>query len=293
VIVPTRALAERRALIRRALASVLNQQNVRALPIVIINGSSVDASVARELAGDPRLRVRTLKSEPSSPGDYALPAALRAGRALVDTPFFAQLDDDDILLPGALAARLHAIRDGYDAVVSNGIRRNQQGDTVHLADVAAISWDPVRALKRSNWLLPGSWLCRTDHVPPSLFDDIPAYLECTCLALRFATHCKLRFLAEPTVVWHTDTPGAVTRSREYVLGQTEALQSILRLEMPEDVRVDFQRKLSSSCHECCELLLREGDLRGAWRWHVRSLRHPGGLRHLAFTLKLLRSVRLA
>ncbi|MGH7506143.1 MAG: glycosyltransferase family 2 protein [Longimicrobiales bacterium] len=283
VIMPTRALPERAALLRRALESVLAQQCVHVAPIVVINGTAADPSLVRELRADRLLRVVALERAD-------LPAALCAGRALVDTPFFAALDDDDLLLPGALAARVAAVEaePGFDAVVSNGLRRDLRRDVLHLTDITRIERDPVGALPRSNWLLPGSWLCRSEKVGPWLFEGMPQYLECTYLALRLATRSRLQFLDEPTVIWHVDTPASVSRSRDYILGQVPALLRILELDMPAGVRTEFRAKLSYACHAIAYLHLTEGAVGKAWSWHLRSLREPRGWRHLPFTRKLLR-----
>jgi hypothetical protein len=120
---------------------------------------------------------------------------------------------------------------------------------------------------------------------------MPRYLENTYLALRLATHCRVRIMAEPTIVWNTDTPLSVTRSREYTLGQVAALERILELDMPADVRASFRRAISLACHANAELCMREGDIDQASAWHRRSLREPGGWRHLLFTRQLLRLPR--
>ena len=49
--------------------------------------------------------------------------------------------------------------------------------------------------KADNWLLPGSWLCRTEAAGPKFFDGMPRFLECTYLGLRFAAECRIRCLA--------------------------------------------------------------------------------------------------
>jgi hypothetical protein len=264
----------------------MTQSGIRVVPLVIINGQSADPAITHELRADRRLRVFAI--EPPS-----LPAALLAGRKLVDTPFFSELDDDDILLPGALAARLHVLEQdsACGAVISNGFRRNGDGDTLHITDVAFVERDPVRALLRNNWLLPGSWLCRSDTVGPNILAGMPKYFECTYLALQLATHCRIRILAEPTVVWHTDAPLQVTRSRDYILGQVPALRRILELELPDDVRAEFRSRMAQACHAAAELHLREGALADAWSWYFRSLKEPGGWRYLSFVHRLVRGAR--
>jgi glycosyltransferase involved in cell wall biosynthesis len=279
---PTRCRRERRALLVRALQSVLGQDGVRAIPLLVINGPDRDPAVTRELRSDHRLRVTTLD-------DASLPAALLTGRGMVDTPWFAELDDDDLLLPGALSRRVQALESGpeYDAVVTNGVKRAATGDTLNIPDTSVVLGDPLRALSHQNWLLPGSYLCRTDTVGPELFEGMPRYLECTYLAIRLATDYRLQFLDCPTVVWHTNTPRSESKSREYVLGQVAAIRQLLELGLPSDVRAQLRRRVSNASHDIARLHLREKNLGEAWRWHLRSLRQAGGWRHIGLARRLV------
>jgi glycosyltransferase involved in cell wall biosynthesis len=283
VIVPTRALAGRAAVVRRSITSLLAQQDVTVAPIVVINGPDGDDALVRELHSDPRLRVVTLASAD-------LPAALRAGREHVRTPFFAELDDDDELMPDALARRVAILESdaSCDVVITNGYRQDRTTQCLHVEDAAAVIRDPLRALARQNWLLPGSWLCRTDRVGAALFDGMPRYLECTYLGLCFAMQYRMRFLDEPTVSWHMDSPLSVSASGDYVLGQVPALERILELDLPADVRQRYREELARACHGIARHYRAAGALRKSWDWHLRSLREPGGWRHIGFTRRLLR-----
>jgi Glycosyl transferase family 2 len=283
VIVPTRALAGRAEVLRRAIDSVLSQQGVTVTPIVVINGPDGDGALVRELHADGRLCIVTLASAD-------LPRALRAGRERAGTPYFAELDDDDVLVPDALARRIAVLEADTecDVVITNGYRQDVTRQSVHVKDAAAVVRDPLRALARQNWLLPGSWLCRTSRVDADLFDGMPRYLECTYLGLCFAMQYRMHFMAEPTVIWHTDSPLSVSASSEYVLGQVPALQRILELDLPADVRQRYREELAPACNAIARLYRADGALREAWDWHLRSVREPGGWRHIGFTRQLLR-----
>lgn len=282
VIFPTLARRDRGPSLRRAIASVLAQEGVRAVPLVVINGSEKDPELVRELTADPRLRVTLVE-------DRDLPGALRAGRELVDTPWFSRLDDDDLMLPGALALRVAALetRPGLDAVVTNGYRRSATGDTLHVTDSAAVQRDPLSALLRGNWLLPGSWLCRTDAIGPEIFRDAPHWLECTYLAVKLASGGRMIFLEQPTVAWHTDVPGSESKSLGWSLGEADSLARILELDLPEPFRDGIRRKIAVACHSAAGRLLATGNPRDAWRWHLRSLRERGGWRYLVYSRRVL------
>ena len=166
-------------------------------------------------------------------------------------------------------------------MVTNGVRRGDAGDTVHITDIHEVAADPLRALHTQNWLLPGSWLCRTDAVPDSVFEGMPRYLECTYLAIRLASVTGLTFIEESTVVYHEDTPCSESKSPSYVLGQEAALRRILELELPPELRRRFKRQLGPASCAAAIVLAERGDLRGAWRRGLRALSYPGGWRRLA------------
>jgi hypothetical protein len=259
---------------------VLSQSGVHAVPLVVFNGPAIDPELVRKVEADSHTRV--LVREQAD-----LPSALQAGRRLVEEPWFAELDDDDELLPGALALRVQTLMatPGRGAVVTNGIRRGAR-DTVHIANVEAVAAEPLPSLLQANWLLPGSWLCRTDSVADSIFDGMPRYLECTYLAVRLASSTTLSFVQTPTVVYYEDTPGSESKTPAYILGQEAALQRILELELPHDVRRVLELRLAPACSAAASVLAASGDRRAAWRRWRRGLRHPGGWRVLPYAPSL-------
>lgn len=282
VIIPSRGLRERADVIWRAIDSVREQRGIRAVPLVVLNGAQRAPEVEGALRDDPGVRLIVR----DAPG---IAAALRTGRAAVDTPWFTALDDDDILLPDALSRRVHALeaRPGCDVVVTNGFIRQDGSDVLHMMAEANVGRDPLRALLRRNWLLPGSWLARTDRVGAAIFDAMPRHRECTYLALRFASEHRMHWLQEPTIVYNLGSPFAASRSREYLLGQVDALRSLLTLPLPRRVRARLRWQVAAALHEGADFLWSVGELDEAWRLHLRSLAAMGGLRFLPFTRHLL------
>ena len=282
VIIPTRALASRRRLLRRALDSVLEQEAVVPLPIVVVNGNEADRETLSELR-----RCRRVKLVQQVEAD--LPSALQAGHATVETPWFGTLDDDDFLLPGALQARCRVLAEvgELDAIVTNGYRSSGGNLVLNIGDMEAIARDPLRALTDFNWLLPGSWTCATNAATSQLFQGMPRYRECTFLAIQLALHLRVHFLHVPTVVWHTDTPDSESKSAGYRIGQADATRQLLRLDTPAPLRASLRRSLSSAHHHAATAALALGDRREAWRQHLRSLAGHRAWRYLPFTLRLL------
>lgn len=282
VIVPTMGLAFRRTLIWRAINSVLDQTGVNAVPTVIVNGQARDPDLTRELMADARVRVHIVEQG-------GLANALQVGRRLVATPWFSELDDDDILLPGALASRIEALvqSPSHDCVVANGFRRYRGEDTIHVSAMSAVERDPIRSFWDCNWLLPGSYLCRTDRVGPDVFDGMPESLECSYIALRLATSYRIKFLQPPTVIWNQSSPDSLSKSREWMLSNAKAHERLLELDLPPHARQTVLERITSDLHSASDLYLRDGDLFESWRWHLQSLVRRGGYRYLPYTRKLL------
>jgi len=254
---------------------------VGAIPLVVVNGHEQDARVVDALRRDAHVRVLVT-------GEADLPGALRLARSHVNTPWLTALDDDDVLLPEALEKRVLALEKRPDcvAVVTNGLRRDASGDTLHMPDFDDVRRDPLRSLLKGNWLLPGSWLGRTAAFEDELFQRMPRYLECTYLAIRLATTHRTCFLDASTIAWSTDSPRSVSKSREYQLGMEAALCRILELDLPADVRRGYQRRLASARNAAAALYLQEGDRRAAWKSHLRALRGPASWRFLSLTARL-------
>lgn len=282
VIVPTKALAARTAVIQRALDSIRSQQGVRTVAVIVVNGSEKDPSL-----------VDMLKSSSSvqmiETSDAGIPNALRIGRDAVTTEWFTSLDDDDLILPDGLTARVEALQanDGCNTVITNSLRRHGDQEEIDVPDMTKVEHAPLDYLGKRNWLRPGAWLCRTERIPSAFFDHMPPALECTYLVIRFVLNGGVCFLDRPTIAHYTDTDGSETKLDHYPISVADALLQIRGLPLPADTRRWIDRKISSAHHSVADLKLKEGDLNEAWRRHVLSLRHRTGWRHLSFTRRLL------
>ena len=283
IIIPTLGLRERAASLESSIESVRGQVGVSPTVVVVLNGPDKSPDVERALRADPRISLIVRAAR-------GLPSALAAGRAAVSTPWFTALDDDDLLLPGALALRVAALesRPECAAVITNGYRRNGAGDELHVKPDHRVHVDPVRAMLDANWFLPGSWLCRTDLVGVNVFEDMPDFLECTYLGLRIASEHRIIWRDTPTVVYTVGSPGAESRSRAYIVGQVRGLRRILSLRLPEDVRRALLSRVAVAYHAAADHDRQSGSIRRAWRWHLASLLQPSGWRYLAYTRHLLR-----
>lgn len=249
--------------------------------IVVLNGAPDEPGLAADLADDDRVLLIVRR-------EAGISAALHEGLQHVETPYFASLDDDDLLLPGALKLRHTALERHPDRMVAvtNGYRRDASGDVLHVTEGSDIQNDPLRALFNRNWMLPGSWLCRTTAETAALFTDMPKYLECTYLGVRFSV-LGMVWLQTPTVVYTTGTPFSASKSREYINEQAEALRQISGLDQPAFARREFRSRIAAALHRSANVALHAGSVREAWRWHFATLREPGGWRYLPFIRHLI------
>jgi hypothetical protein len=285
IIIPTLATSERAPFLRKALESALAQEQVRAVPIVVANGPGVAPDLVRWLESRKDIRFAYRK-------EANMPQSLALGRDLVDTPFFGELDDDDILMPHALISRLEQM-DAYEAVdagISNGFIENARGRVITRSHFSECHNDPLRRILDGHWLHPGAGLFRTVTITRDFFASMPQYLEWTYLALRLALEKKIAFIDNPSFVHYTDHPFGIWRSKAATLGLPRAIEHILSLDLPKDVRLFYKKNLSWASHKVSKLHLEERDFSSAWEWQVRSLRHRFDWKSLLYMASLLRRV---
>ena len=282
IIIPTMARRERAASLVRAIDTVVSQEDARGIPLVVVNGDAAAPEALEPLRRRADIRLVTRD-------EASLPRALRAGRALVDTPYFAVLDDDDELLPGALRTRLDALERTSDAdvVVTSGFLAGAGRCVLNVDDFRRIRADPLRMLLERHWLPPCAGLFRTRAVTADFFETIPRYREWTYLALRLALALRICFTERPTFVYRTDTPDSLSKSRAYCLAGPAAILRMLELPLPADVRAALRVRLAADLHSASARELDDGNYRAAWRWHLKSLAQPSGWRYLPYARNLL------
>ena len=267
VIIPTLATKERSRHLSAAIDSVLSQQGVQTLPIVIANGPRCDPDVLRWLSQRNDIRY-FFQEEPS------MPRAIMTGRNMVDTPYYSELDDDDLLLPQALHIRINNMLPDprIDAVVTNGIIRNQGQEEIHIDDFIGHQTDPLRQLLVRNWLLPGAALFRTETVNQEILKGMPEYLEWTYLAIRLSLERKILFVNEPTVIHYLDHDFSIDKSDKAILGRPKALRRILALDLPDDVRKVYKVRLAYANHDASRLFLKNRKYALASIYHAKVIK---------------------
>lgn len=281
VIIPTTCEARRWESLKRAIESARGSQGVAASVIVVVNGKRFDQACLDELQARPDLTV-AYREEGSAP------LAQRHGRSMVQTEFFAFLDDDDEYLPDALAHRVAPLLadPSLGFVATNGYRRLGDEERIVVSNPQAVQADPLGALTRENWLASCGGLFRTSSVGVDYFDDPAPFLEWTYLAYRLALDFKMAFVDVPTFRIN-DTPASLSKSAAYRDAELSVLLRIAALALPPRVARQVRGKVGRVYHDLSYEARLQGQGARAWALHVRSLLLPGGWRYLGYSRKLL------
>lgn len=282
IIMPSSVELHREASIRAAIDSVLSQADVNASVLLVANGSMVDQYLLAELTSINHVEV-IIELRGSAP------LAQRIGREAVTAPFFGFLDDDDFLLPGALALRtkIFEIDSNADVVVTNGFRQIDGGLELLFQKFRDIEAAPLAALVVHNWLASCGALYRTRSVHVEFWDPSLRYLEWTSTAIKLAcSDLVVRFLEEPTYVVN-DTPGSLSKQIEFAVAAPGVLEKVLESDVPRAYRSEFLPKLSKLHNGAARALSRSDDYRSAWYHHWKSLGNRKGLaENWKFTFRL-------
>lgn len=187
VVVPTRG--DRPAWLREAVDAVLAQDYAGELSVVVV----ADGLRPGDVAGVPD-SVRVLPNV-LSPG---LPGARNTGIAACDTDLIAFCDDDDVWLPGKLAAQARALDEAGGEFASCGIEVEHRGRRVpRLAGASCVGVaDLVRSrmvmVHSSTFLFPRGLLRPDESAPGGQNEDWD-------LALRAAKRRPLVHVDRPLV----------------------------------------------------------------------------------------------
>jgi len=279
VIIPT--LGKRPQRIHRAIDSIRRQDRVNPTIIVVINGGVYLPGIAEEISAHAGTQVVVTPVTGVSRARYF-------GRQLVRTPYFAFLDDDDELLPGALAYRIEVMQaTGTDVVATNGFCQIDNERCIANRQFGAYPKDPLEALINSNWLDPAGGLYRSATVGAEVFSSLPNHLEWTWLAYLLTRSHSVERINVPTYVRHIGRDDQVTASPDYVYSIPLLLRALDGQLAKSQYRTLTRNKLASAYHYASTYALMRGNYTAAWRMHIKSLHQGNGYRFFSYTRHLL------
>ncbi len=281
VIIPTTCEERRWESLLRAIASATAQDHVSVHMIVVVNGDRFSPVRLEQLRAMPGLEV-LYQSKGSAP------LAQLCGRQAVTTDFFCFLDDDDEYLPDGLWHRVQPMLadSALGFTASNGYRAGKGGEKLAVEGGDAIAADPLLALCYENWMSSCGGLFRSSLVGATYFENPAPFYEWTYLAYKLARDLPMRWVDVPTFRIN-DTPISLSKSTDFRASEADVLERIVALGLPAKVVHAIRKKIGNIYHGLsCENFL-VGDSRKAWRYHLKSLHHPGGWQYLLYTRKLL------
>ncbi|MBT0992897.1 glycosyltransferase family 2 protein [Cellulomonas sp. DKR-3] len=199
VVIATR---DRPELLREALAAVREQALDGVVETIVVHDQSEpDLSIASE---DPRRPVRVI----SNARQVGLAGARNTGILAAAGELLAFCDDDDVWLPGKLAAQVEAVQDPAVSMASCGIYVEYDGERhERVLDAAVVSFDDLLR-DRHTELHPSTFLFRTAVLRERIglvSEQVPgAFGEDYELLLRAARTGPVAVVRRPLVVvrWH-------------------------------------------------------------------------------------------
>jgi glycosyltransferase involved in cell wall biosynthesis len=282
IVIATMCEKKRADLLVRAIDNIVAQEGVKARPIVVCNGGRFDPVLVAQLKARPDLLFIQLE-----PGNLFM--ARRTGFEAVTSEFFGIHDDDDYLLPGALARRHAAIqgRDDVDWVVSDGIFVWPDREVPYIPSIAEVRRNPYGLLLDYCWLCSAGNLFRRSAITGDLFDSVPS-MEITYIAFRLLSENRTPAIVEEPTFRYFFYPDSLSKKDHYNLPAAEAIHTMMRLPVPGWVRRRLAQKYRQAMHSVADHHAAHGRRREAWAAHLRSLTGlPEFFRYAAFTRKLL------
>jgi len=241
VVIPTAGEQGRVESLYRAIATTFRQQGVSVETIVVLNGNRYCPDLRATLERNKAIRLFYLPV-----GD--LTKAIAKGREAVTGRYFCFLDDDDQLLPDTLKLRVSLLDKSpdVDVLISNGYRGDKvDEEAVMFRHFRSSAANPLKGLTQGNWLASCGGLFRTETVGIDYFADVQKYFEWTWVAIQMSLDKKLIF-DETRVFIQSDTPGSLSKSYAYVVGEIDFIHRVLTvLPVPKEYRGHLLGKLAA------------------------------------------------
>lgn len=282
IVIATTAEAKRAVLLVRAIDCIVGQEGVRARPIVVVNGTRFDPGLVAQLKT--RTDILFIQLHPGG-----LFVARRTGFEAVTSEFFGIHDDDDFLLPGALARRLAAIsgNEKVDWVVSDGVFVWPDREVPFIPSIEHLRRDPYGMLLDYCWLCSAGNLFRRTAITGDLFDSVPS-MEITYIAFRLLAEGRMPAIVEEPTFKYFFYPDSLSKKDHYNLPAAQAIHTMMKLPVPRWVRRKLAQKYRQGMHNIADHHCAHGRQREAWAAHLRSLAGlPEFFRYFAFTRRLL------
>jgi len=244
VIIPTLANKNRQGALKRAINSVLNQNDVFTQPIVVVNGDKHSSDLISELKSNPAIILKTKNS----------PSACQArftGVKVATADYLAFLDDDDELFPHALNNRLKGFgtENRYQAVISTGFKIYSGIKTKINIDVDALNKDPLLSLFKpgTNWLASCGGLFRNNCHTLELFKPTIEYMEWTLVAFRLCQNYPICFIDNEDFLIN-DSHNSLSQTENYMRSEEDLINLLKKHATSKRAQKLVEGKLAHFYH---------------------------------------------
>jgi len=280
VIVPTTAELHRKEGLLNAIESIISQEAVRAIPLVVINGNKFDKSLKQYLFSRTDIFCFYLdEGNVTSARFFAVQN--------VDTDFYAFLDDDDIYLKSSLITRLRPMLSNKEIglTVANGYRKGLADRVLLRFDEKLFNTNPLAALLTLPWLCSCSGLFRKSLVDETMFRPKYEYQEWTYMAFILSQKTRISFINKPTFLINR-TPGSLSSSPKMETCRARLMEEIATSGISKELSRKFIVKKYAALHMASALYIKNKSPRLAWKYHLLCLLSFNGIKYITFTYHL-------
>jgi glycosyltransferase involved in cell wall biosynthesis len=266
VVIPT---YNRARLLPKAVGSVLSQTYTE-FEVIVVDDASTDNTeeAINDIADE---RIRYIRHEENRGGSAARNTGIKAARG----EYIAFQDSDDEWLPGKLEKQMTVFSDTPPevGVVYTGFWRVSNGERIYIPgdDVKRKEGYILKELLRGNFVTTPAIVVRKNCFEKvGLFDELLPRFQDWELTIRLARDFQFRIINEPLVVntWQKDSlsmdQSALVKSLRLIIEKHRSLYER-----------ESRRLLASKYYSLGDMLCREGDVRSARDYMLRSLKtHP-------------------
>lgn len=283
IIIPTTCNQSREQCLLRAIDSALNQTNVDVEVLVVVNGERLDRNLFNKLKLDSRLSVFYLPEGNVSKARYH-------GIVQSNNNYFGFLDDDDELLPDSLRDRFDVLNadDSACVGVSNGYFFDIE-DHLHVdgSFYQEILNSTAFSFLKKNWFASPAALYKKSHIDIKLFNINYSYFELSYIFFKLLeSHYKIAFFNIVAYRCYEDTVASASKSEAYRIAYPDMLKLILRMDLPQVIKVKLKRKYIVGLNSLSVYFLDNKKFKAAFLYHAKCLIN-GGFDYFPYTRRIL------
>jgi glycosyltransferase involved in cell wall biosynthesis len=298
VIIPT---YNRVGMLRRALASVLAQEQCGEMEVIVVDDGSSDETLSIVARDYPQIRLLQQQHK-------GAPAARNLGMAHANGAYIALLDDDDEMTPGSLEVRIRALAENPDidmvcADYQNYVNNELSGSTyfgwLNVASLAPcrlanagvlVCADFFDAQLRYPIALTSSMMLRQSSLRnEDRFDETLLIGQDWEYALRFSMQHRVGLLPQVVAKRHCHGGNMASQKERGVVGQVLLDRKVLSWSSLSDEQRAFAKdRLDDDLYEAGYYFAKQGAHQGpALRYWWNSLKYGVSRKKIKLLIRCL------